>query len=118
MPLTSAATRLITLGSVHSLDRARTEEDRQVILRTERLILTSWLPSDVTALALMHSDSEGMRYVRSRRPESLTEVVDLVKQYRGEHRDRGWTKWRLARHDGELVGRAGFGGADTRRGLS
>ncbi len=59
-----------------------------------------------------------MRYVRFGRPESRPETTQLVQQYMTEHRERGWTKWRLANHDGELVGRAGFGGDDARRGLS
>jgi RimJ/RimL family protein N-acetyltransferase len=66
----------------------------------------------------MHSDPEAMRFVRSGRPESLAETEQLVEQYMTEHRARGWTKWRLASLDGSLVGRAGFGGNDTRRGLS
>jgi RimJ/RimL family protein N-acetyltransferase len=91
---------------------------RDVILRTERLILTSWLPADVHPLLEMHSDPEAMRFVRLGRPESLAETEQLVAQYMTEHRARGWTKWRLATHDGALLGRAGFGGNDKLRGLS
>lgn len=93
-------------------------DDRDVVLRTERLVLTSWIPADVAPLLEMHTDAETMRYVRFGRPESLGETEQLVAQYMAEHRERGWTKWRLATHDGELAGRAGFGGDDTRRGLS
>lgn len=92
--------------------------DRDVILQTERLLLTSWIPADVHPLLEMHSDPEAMRFVRSGRPESLAETEELVEQYMREHRERGWTKWRLANRDGRLVGRAGFGGNDARRGLS
>lgn len=82
------------------------------------MALTSWLPRDVGPLHEMHSDAEVMRYVRFGRPESLAEVTQLVDQYMAEDRERGWTKWRLAKHDGILVGRAGFGGDDARRGIS
>ena len=99
-------------------DESGAEAGRDVILRTDRLILTSWLPVDVDALLELHSDPEAMRFVRSGRPESLAETQPLVAQYMAEHSERGWTKWRLASHDGSLVGRAGFGGSDTRRGLS
>jgi RimJ/RimL family protein N-acetyltransferase len=33
-------------------------------------------------------------------------------------REDGWTKWRLADHQGRLVGRAGFGGTNSSRELS
>jgi ribosomal-protein-alanine N-acetyltransferase len=97
---------------------AARSRDRDVILRTERLVVTSWLPVDVYPLLEMHSDPEAMRFVRSGRPESLAEIEQLLEQYMDEYRARGWTKWRLASHDGTLVGRAGFGGSDTQRGLS
>ncbi len=102
------------------MQRAHTPrgEPHDVVLRTERLVLTSWLPGDVTPLLEMHSDSETMRYVRFGRPESRAETMQLVQQYMTEHRERGWTKWRLAKHDGQLVGRAGFGGDDASHGLS
>jgi ribosomal-protein-alanine N-acetyltransferase len=59
-----------------------------------------------------------MRFIRVGRPETVDETAQLVEQYISQHRTRGWTKWRLATHEGDLVGRAGFGGDDVRRGLS
>jgi ribosomal-protein-alanine N-acetyltransferase len=82
------------------------------------LVLTSWLPVDVDALFEVHSDPETMRFVRFGRPESRSETEDLVDHYIAEQASRGWTKWRLIDRDGGLVGRAGFGGDDTVRGLS
>lgn len=52
------------------------------------------------------------------RPETRPEVRQLVDQYIAEHAARGWTKWRLADLDDQLVGRAGFGGTSESRGLS
>jgi RimJ/RimL family protein N-acetyltransferase len=87
-------------------------------LETPRLVVTSWRAGDVESLLEVHSDAETMRFVRHGRPESRTETEQLVSQYVAEHAARGWTKWRLTDVDGELVGRAGFGGSATHRGLS
>jgi RimJ/RimL family protein N-acetyltransferase len=94
------------------------QPERVVILTTPRLILTTWLATDVDPLLEMHSDPESMRYVRFGRPETRTEVEDLVGAYIAAQTARGWTKWRLADLDGDLVGRAGFGGDDSTRGIA
>jgi [ribosomal protein S5]-alanine N-acetyltransferase len=91
---------------------------RDIVLKTPRLILTSWLVDDVDSLHEVHSDRETMRFVRHGRPESRLEVEQLVDDYIAEDTTRGWTKWRLADRDDELVGRAGFGGSSESRGLS
>ncbi len=91
---------------------------RELVLSTRRLAVTSWLMEDAAELQVVHSDPETMRHVRSGRPESREEVAQLVDRYRAEHAARGWTTWRLADNEGRLVGRAGFGGAEERRGLS
>ncbi|MFZ1484964.1 GNAT family N-acetyltransferase, partial [Nostocoides sp.] len=90
---------------------------RAVVLITSRLVLTSWLVDDVESLHEVHSDPETMRFVRNGRPESIDEVRRLVGEYIAEDAARGWTKWRLADLDGQLVGRAGFGGTAERREL-
>lgn len=90
---------------------------RAVVLKTSRLVLTSWLVDDVESLYEVHSDHDTMRFVRHGRPETLDEVRRLVDEYIAEDAARGWTKWRLADLDGELVGRAGFGGTSERREL-
>ena len=82
---------------------------RDIVLTTPRLTLTTWLPTDVDALLEVHSDPETMRFVRNGRPETRAEVVELVDHYIAEHGSQGWTKWRLADHEGALIGRAGFG---------
>jgi RimJ/RimL family protein N-acetyltransferase len=91
---------------------------RDIVLRTPRLILTSWLVDDVDSLHDVHSEPETMKFVRHGRPESRLEVEQLVDHYIAEHATRGWTKWRLADGDDQLVGRAGFGGNSAVRGLS
>lgn len=82
---------------------------RVTVLTTERLCLTTWLPEDAADLHVVHSDPETMRFVRSGRPETLEETTQLVASYVEAQETRGWTKWRLADHDGRIVGRAGFG---------
>ncbi|UUZ58116.1 GNAT family N-acetyltransferase [Nocardioides sp. B-3] len=88
----------------------RAVDDRDVVLTTPRLVLTSWVPGDVGPLLEVHSDPESMRFVRHGRPESRAETEQLIDHYITEHAARGWTKWRLADPDGGLIGRAGFGG--------
>jgi ribosomal-protein-alanine N-acetyltransferase len=99
-------------------EASRIEVQREVVLRTPRLTLTSWRVDDVESLHEVHADPVTMEFVRNGRPESRPEVEQLVDQYVAEHAARGWTKWRLADLDDELVGRAGFGGTSESRGLS
>lgn len=83
---------------------------RRTVLSTQRLTLTTWVEEDLDDLALLHSDPETMRYVRSGRPESRDESRDLLASYLREQVDPGWTKWRVTDRHGWMVGRAGFGG--------
>jgi [ribosomal protein S5]-alanine N-acetyltransferase len=100
----------------HETGRCRMQRD--LVLATPRLVLTSWLPGDVDSLLEVHSDPETMRFVRHGRPESRDETAQLVDHYIAEQAARGWTKWRLTDADGALVGRAGFEGDATDRQLS
>ncbi len=111
------ASRPATMGAVGH-EASRIEVQREVVLRTPRLTLTPWLVDDVESLHEVHSDPETMEFVRYGRPESRSEVEQLVDRYIAEHAARGWTKWRLADLDDQLVGRAGFGGTSESRGLS
>ncbi|MGH3507312.1 MAG: GNAT family N-acetyltransferase [Nocardioidaceae bacterium] len=81
---------------------------RDIVLTTPRLILTTWLPVDVDPLFEVHSEPETMKFVRYGRPESRVETEQLVRHYIAEQAEQGWTKWRLADVDGGLIGRAGF----------
>jgi [ribosomal protein S5]-alanine N-acetyltransferase len=100
----------------HQFGQGRVRRD--VVLTTPRLVLTSWRAVDVDSLFEVHSDPETMKFVRYGRPESRLEVEQLVDHHIAEHETRGWTKWRLIDRDGGLIGRAGFGGEATSRGLS
>jgi len=82
---------------------------RERILKTQRLVATSWLATDVDDLSVVHSDDETMRFVRHGRPETRAETAELINQYIAEHAATGFTKWRLADLNDQLVGRAGFG---------
>lgn len=85
---------------------------RQVVFKTERLQVTTWVPEDIDDLHRLHADPVTMRWVRCGRPETRAETETLLASYRSEQRDRGWTKWRIADQDNVLVGRAGFGRHD------
>jgi ribosomal-protein-alanine N-acetyltransferase len=89
---------------------------RRIVLATDRLLVTTWLPEDVEDLRRLHSDPVTMRWVRHGRPETHAETEKLLASYLDEQHDRGWTKWRVANRDGVLVGRAGFGSHDDGRG--
>jgi [ribosomal protein S5]-alanine N-acetyltransferase len=82
---------------------------RHIVLVTERLQVTTWRPEDVDEVHDLHSDPETMRWIRHGRTETRDEVETLLASYLREQQDRGWTKWRVANHQGVLVGRAGFG---------
>jgi RimJ/RimL family protein N-acetyltransferase len=92
--------------------------ERRIVLTTPRTVLTTWLDGDAEALLLLHSDAETMRFVRHGRPESREEVEELVTSYIAQQAVHGWTKWRLTDVDGQLIGRAGFGGTDEVRDIS
>lgn len=91
---------------------------RRTILSTDRLTITDWLPADFDDLAALHSDSLTMRYIGHGRPDTLVEARSRLDGYLNEQRSRGWTKWRVENHDGEMIGRAGFGEAGPSRELA
>ena len=90
---------------------------RREVLRTGRLVLTTWLAADVDALHGLHSDPQTMRWVRHGRPETRSETEQLLATYLREQETPGWTKWRLADHQDTTIGRAGFGAAGHGREL-
>ncbi len=91
---------------------------RRVILRTSRTVLTTWLDEDADDLAELHADPCTMRFVRNGRPESRSDVEQLVRSYVSTQAARTFAKWRLTDMDGRLIGRAGFGGTEELRGIS
>lgn len=91
--------------------------ERRTVLTTRRLVLTTWMPSDLDDLCTLHSDAEVMRFVGSGRPETRSEVEARLNAYLAEQQSRGWTKWRVTDTDGAMVGRAGFGAFEGSREL-
>ena len=81
---------------------------RETILSTERLVVTTWLPQDVEELLQLHSDPVTMRYIGGR-VESRAESTARLGKYLDEQTSRGWTKWRVATARGVMIGRGGFG---------
>ncbi len=98
--------------------RTLTAPARSTVLETARLVVTTWLRTDVDDLLTVHSDPETMLHVRHGRPETRSEVADLIDSYLAEHDRTGVTRWRIADREGQLVGRAGFGPFDQGRGLN
>lgn len=90
--------------------------EREVVLRTERLVVTTWLPDDLDDLLGLHSDAIAMRYLGGR-TETRAEAEARLARYLDEQSSQGWTKWRVARADDRFVGRAGFGAWDDDREL-
>ncbi|MFN8158628.1 MAG: GNAT family N-acetyltransferase [Candidatus Nanopelagicales bacterium] len=90
--------------------------EREVVLRTARLLVTTWDASDLDDLHRMHSDPATMRFIGGR-PETRAESEARLARYLDEQSTRGWTKWRVVTTDGRFVGRAGFGAYDDDRDL-
>ena len=80
---------------------------REEILRTPRLRLTTWLPSDLDDLAALHADPEVMRHMTTG-PQTRAATRERLDAFIAEHRQRGWSKWRVEGATG-FLGRAGFG---------
>ena len=91
---------------------------RQTILSTDRVRITTWLPTDLHDLAELHADPVTMRFIGNGRPETIGEARSRIAEYCDEQRVRGWTKWRVESRDGVMIGRAGFGAANAGRELA
>jgi ribosomal-protein-alanine N-acetyltransferase len=96
--------RALGLGPTSQTDHV----ERRIILQTDRLAVTTWLPEDLDDLNRLQSDPVTMAFIGGR-PETRDESVGRLGQYLDEQATRGWTKWRLESAGGRLVGRAGFG---------
>ncbi|WP_420880678.1 GNAT family N-acetyltransferase [Rhodococcus sp. (in: high G+C Gram-positive bacteria)] len=94
------------------------KESRRTILTTERVRITTWLASDLHDLAGLHADPLTMRFIGHGRPETVDEARVRIVEYRDEQRVRGWTKWRVANRNGDMIGRAGFGESSAGRELA
>ena len=90
--------------------------EREVVLRTARLVVTTWDAADLDDLHRMHSDAATMRFIGGR-PETRAESEARLARYLDEQSTRGWTKWRVVTTDGHFVGRAGYGAYEEDRDL-
>jgi [ribosomal protein S5]-alanine N-acetyltransferase len=106
---------LAWLGAVAG--RHTSNVERQVVLTTRRIVVTTWLPEDVDDLCEVHSDPLTMRFVGPGRPESREGCDRRLAMYLNEQRIRGWTKWRVQTTEGAMIGRAGFGAYGPNREL-
>lgn len=98
-------------------DRHTADVQRQVVLTTRRVVVTTWLPNDAEDLYELHSDPLTMRFVGPGRVESREDVDRRLASYLNEQRVHGWTKWRVQTTDGSMIGRAGFGAYGLNREL-
>jgi len=78
-------------------------------MEIERLRLVPFAEDDYQNLRELHSDPEVNRYL-SAGPAIMSpeEVQRRLRNYIGDHRLTGISKWKLETRDGEMVGRAGF----------
>ncbi|MFD2468734.1 GNAT family N-acetyltransferase [Amycolatopsis silviterrae] len=80
---------------------------REEVLRTPRLRLTTWLPSDLDDLAALHADPEVMQHMTSG-PQTRAATRERLETFMAEQQRWGWSKWRVEGASG-FLGRAGFG---------
>lgn len=91
-----------------SADVTAVPDPRAIVLTTERLRLTTWVPGDLPALIALHTDPVAMRHMIAGM-ESPERSRERLASWMDEHRTRGWSKWRIEDHEGTFLGRAGFG---------
>ena len=80
---------------------------RASVLRTDRLVLTTWTSHDLPELEALHGDPVAMTYMVSgvlNRDQTRARLLSWQR----EHTAQGWSKWRVQHQDGRFVGRAGF----------
>ncbi|MFG2527083.1 GNAT family N-acetyltransferase [Streptomyces sp. NPDC048516] len=80
-------------------------------LRTERLLLRAWRPSDLAPWAAMNADPEVRRYF----PEVLTQEQSeaSIARFQAALDERGWGWWALeVRATGEFIGFTGLDPVD------
>ena len=80
---------------------------RAAVLRTDRLVLTTWTSHDLPELEALHCDPVAMKYMVSGVLDRDQTRARLLSWQR-EHTAQGWSKWRVQHQDGRFVGRAGF----------
>jgi hypothetical protein len=68
--------------------------EHAVILRTERLAVTTWRPDALDDLNRLHADLDTMTYIGGH-PETRDESSARLVRYLDEQATRGWTRWRV-----------------------
>ena len=83
----------------------------QIVLETERLRLTNWLPEHIDEIEALHSDPEVSRYLNSDgKPEPRERAEARFAEWEKQFADNRMGKLRVTlKDDGTLLGRAGFG---------
>lgn len=92
----------------------KTARSRNSVLRTDRLVLTTWTSEDLPDLDALHSDPVAMKHMTSGALHREQTRACLLR-WRAEHSARGWSKWRIEAVNQKFVGRAGFGRAHNTR---
>lgn len=85
--------------------------DAEIVLETERLRLTNWLPKHLDDLVALHSDPDVARYLDSDgKPWSREKAKERIALWAENFAAHRMGKLRVIRKvDDVLVGRAGFG---------
>ncbi|HTB10867.1 MAG TPA: GNAT family N-acetyltransferase [Bryobacteraceae bacterium] len=79
-------------------------------MRTDRLILESWKPSDWEAFRPIATHVEVMRYITGGIPWTDEQIQNFVNRQIGLYADRGYCRWKLLEAStGDLIGFCGPG---------
>lgn len=81
----------------------------QLILQSERLAFSTWLPEHIDDVIALHGDIRVTEHL-SGREETREDAERRMKSWRDDFAAYGWCKLRVIRKsDGAFIGRAGFG---------
>jgi ribosomal-protein-alanine N-acetyltransferase len=100
-----------TGGKALSLFMAASKSDKVLLhdIETTRLQFRRFTPDDRHALAAIRSDPDVMKYVASRRPESIEEVQIVLDKVIAHSERHGFAPWALIdKVTGKLAGWCGF----------
>ncbi|MFT6659821.1 GNAT family N-acetyltransferase [Maritalea sp.] len=83
--------------------------DQRIIVRSERLTFSTWLPEQIDDVVKLHSDQAVTKFL-SGRVEDKADAERRMAVWTKEFEAHGWCKFRVSRTaDNVFVGRAGFG---------
>jgi len=81
-----------------------------MVLETERLVLTTWQPSDWLAFRPIATDVEVMRYITGGEPWTEERIQAFVNRQIQLYSERGFCRWKLLlKPSMELIGFCGVG---------